>query len=187
MLSSRLTNKAKINDALIERVAQFIGYLLIGYFYFRVWDALAVTYTYDPGRSEGLHFLTKGPFAFNFWIIEMLLGMIVPMILLLYKPTRMNRFWRMVALFLVAAGVVAFRWDTNITGQLVLMPYVPGAAITYTSYQPSWIEILTGAAIIAYGLTAFSLGVKYLRVVDHSLIEEEHTKVNVEAVEPVTI
>jgi Ni/Fe-hydrogenase subunit HybB-like protein len=187
MLASRLTNKAKINDALTERIAQFVGYLLIGYFYFRAWDALATTYTYDPGRSEGLHFLTKGPFAFNFWIVEMLLGMIVPMILLLYKPTRINRFWRMVALFLVAAGVVAFRWDTNITGQLVLMPYVPGAAITYTSYQPSWIEILTGAAIIAYGLTAFSLGVKYLRVVDHSLIEEEHAKVNVEAVEPVTI
>jgi Ni/Fe-hydrogenase subunit HybB-like protein len=187
MLSSRLTNKAKINDALVERVAQFVGYLLIGYFYFRAWDVLATTYTYDPGRSEGLHFLTKGLFAFNFWIVEMLLGMIVPMILLLYKPTRMNRFWRMVALFLVAAGVVAFRWDTNITGQLVLMSYIPGAAITYTSYQPSWIEILTGAAIIAYGFTAFSLGVKYLRVVDHSLIEEEHAKVKVEVVEPVTI
>jgi len=187
MLSSRLTNKAKINDALVERVAQFVGYLLIGYFYFRAWDVLATTYTYDPGRSEGLHFLTKGLFAFNFWIVEMLLGMIVPMILLLYKPTRMNRFWRMVALFLVAAGVVAFRWDTNITGQLVLMSYIPGAAITYTSYQPSLIEILTGAAIIGYGLTAFSLGVKYLRVVDHSLIEEERAKVKVEAAEPVTI
>lgn len=187
MLSSRLTPKAKINDALVERVAHFIGYLLIGYFYFRAWDALSTTYTYDPGRSEGLHFLTKGPFAFNFWIVEMLFGMIVPMILLLYKPTRMNRFWRMVALILVAAGVVAFRWDTNITGQLVLMSYVPGAAITYTSYRPSLIEILTGAAIIAYGLTAFSLGVKYLRVVDHSLVEEEHEKVHVKAIEPVTI
>ena len=187
MLSSRLTNKAKINDALIERVAQFVGYLLIGYFYFRAWDALATTYTYDPGRSEGLHFLTKGPFAFNFWIVEMLLGMIVPMILLLYKPTRMNRFWRMVALLLVATGVVAFRWDTNITGQLVLMSYLPGAAITYTSYRPSLIEVLAGAAIIAYGLTAFSLGVKYLRVVDHSLVETEHKTVKVEATEPVTI
>jgi len=29
--------------------------------------------------------------------------------------------------------------------------------------------------------------VKYLRVVDHSLIEEEHAKVKVEAVEPVTV
>ena len=186
MLTSRLTNKARVNDALIERAAQFVGYLLIGYFYFRAWDALSVTYAYDPGRSEGLHLITKGPLAFNFWIVEMLLGMIVPMILLLYKPTRMNRFWRMIALLLVAAGVVAFRWDTNITGFLVVMPYVPGQAIAYTSYRPSLIEIMTGAAIIAYGLTAFSLGVKYLRVVDHSLIEEEHVKVKVEAVEGVT-
>lgn len=187
MLASQLTNKAKVNDALIERVAQFVGYLLIGYFYFRAWDALSVTYAYDPGRSEGLHLVTKGPLAFNFWIVEMLLGMIVPMILLLYKPTRMNRFWRMIALVLVAAGVVAFRWDTNLTGFMVVMPYIPGETIAYTGYTPSLVEIMTGAAIIAYGLTAFSLGVKYLRVVDHSLIETEHETVTVEATGPVTI
>jgi len=187
MLSSRLTKRAKINDVLIERVAHFVGYLLIGYFYFRAWDALATTYTYDPGRSEGLRLLTKGPFAFNFWIVEMLLGMIMPMILLLYKPTRMNPFWRMLSLMLVALGVVAFRWDTNIAGQLVLMPYLPGAAIAYTSYRPSLIEILTGAAIISYGLTAFSLGVKYLRVVDHTLVETAHETVHVNSTEPVTI
>ena len=186
MLSARLTNKAKVNDALIERVAQFVGYLLIGYFYFRFWDALATTYTYDPGRSEGLHVMTKGPLAFNFWVGEMLLGMIVPMILLLYKQTRLNPFWRMLALFLVAAGVVAFRWDTNISGLMVLMPYVPGQAIAYTSYFPSLVEILAGAAIIAYGLTAFSLGVKYLRVVDHSLVEAEHETVKVKSTETVT-
>ena len=174
MIASRLTPRAKINDALIERVSRFVGWLLIGYFYFRAWDALSMSYTYDPGRSEGLSLMTKGPLAFNFWIVEMLLGMIVPMVLLLYTPTRMNRFWRMIALFLIAAGVVAFRWDINISGFLVLMPYVPGQAIAYTSYRPSIIEILTGSAIIAYGLTAFSLGVKYLRVVDHTLVEKEH-------------
>lgn len=187
MLASRLTTKAKVNDALIERAAHFVGYLLIGYFYFRVWDALSTTYTYDPGRTEGLRLMTSGPLAFNFWVLEMLLGMVVPMVLLLYKQTRMNRFWRMVALLLVAVGVVVFRWDTNIAGFLVVMPYIAGQAIAYTSYRPSLIEIVTGAGIIAYGLTAFSLGVKYLRVVDHSLIEEEHAKARVEAVEPVTI
>jgi Ni/Fe-hydrogenase subunit HybB-like protein len=93
----------------------------------------------------------------------------------------------MLALLLVAAGVVAFRWDTNITGLAVVMPYISGQAIAYTSYRPSWIEIVTGAAIIAYGLTAFSLGVKYLRVVDHSLVEEERAKVQVEAGETVTV
>src|SRR6266540_3818204 len=186
MLAGRLTKKAKVNDALIEKVAQFVGYLLIGYFYFRAWDALATTYTYDPGRSEGLHIMTKGPLAFNFWIGEMLLGMIVPMFLLLYKPTRQNPFWRMLALFLVAAGVVAFRWDTNISGFLVVMPFVPGQAIAYTNYFPSLVEFLSGEAIIAYGLTAFSVGVKYLRVVDHTLVEEEHEKVHVKTTETVT-
>jgi Ni/Fe-hydrogenase subunit HybB-like protein len=187
MLAGRLTKKAKVNDALIEKVAQFVGYLLIGYFYFRAWDALATTYTYDPGRSEGLHVMTKGPLAFNFWIGEMLLGMIVPMFLLLYKPTRQNPFWRMLGLFLVAAGVVAFRWDINISGFLVVMPFVPGQEIAYTNYFPSLVEFLSGAAIIAYGLTAFSLGVKYLRVVDHSFVETEHETVKVEVTEPVTI
>jgi Ni/Fe-hydrogenase subunit HybB-like protein len=187
MLANRLTNKAKVNDALIERVAQFVGYLLIGYLYFRAWDALAQTYTYDPGRSEALHVMTKGPLAFNFWIGEMLLGMIIPMFLLLYKPTRMNPFWRMLGLFLVAAGVVAFRWDTNISGFLVVMPFVPGQAIAYTSYFPSLVEFLSGGAIIAYGLTAFSLGVKYLRVVDHTLVETEHKTLKVKAAEPISI
>ena len=173
MLASRLTPRAKVNDALIERVSRFVGWLLIGYFYFRAWDALSMSYTYDPGRSEGLRLMTQGPLAFNFWMVELLFGMIVPMVILLYTPTRRNRFCRMVALFLVAAGVVAFRWDINVSGFLVVMPYVPGQAIVYTSYRPSIIEILTGSAIIAYGLAALSLGVKYLRVVDHTLIEKE--------------
>jgi molybdopterin-containing oxidoreductase family membrane subunit len=185
MLASQLTPKAKINDALIERVSRFVGWLLIGYFYFRAWDALSMSYTYDPGRSEGLRLMTKGLLAFNFWIGEMLLGMIVPMILLLYTPTRINRFWRMTALLLVAAGVVAFRWDINISGLLIIMPYVPGEAIVYTSYRPSMIEILAGSAIIAYGLAAFSLGVKYLRVVDYSLIEPAHETVRERASEKV--
>jgi Ni/Fe-hydrogenase subunit HybB-like protein len=67
------------------------------------------------------------------------------------------------------------------------MPYIAGQAIAYTSYRPSFIEILTGTAIIAYGLTAFSLGVKYLRVVDHTLIEEGHETVNVQATETLTV
>ena len=187
MLASRLTNKARVNDTLIERVAQFVGYLLIGYFYFRAWDALAQTYTYDPGRNEGLHVMTNGPLAFDFWIVEMLLGMIIPMIILLYKPLRLNRFLRMIALFLVAAGVVAFRWNTNISGLLVVMPYTPNQMIAYTNYVPALIEIITGAAIIAYGLTAFSLGVKYLRVVDHTLVETEHEIVKVKAIEQLRV
>ena len=175
MLASLLTPKAKINDVLIERVSGFLAWMLVGYFYFRFWDTFAQTYTYDPGRTEGLNLITNGVLSFNFWIGEMLLGIFVPMVILLYNKTRANHLWRMVALFLVAAGVVAYRWDTNLAGLLVVVSYLPGeTAISYTSYHPSVVEWLTGLGIIAYGLLAFSLGVKYLRVVDHTLIEQEY-------------
>jgi len=52
-------------------------------------------------------------------------------------------------LFLVAAGVVVFRWDINISGLLIVIPYMPGQAIAYTSYRASIIELLTGSAIVA--------------------------------------
>jgi Ni/Fe-hydrogenase subunit HybB-like protein len=34
------------------------------------------------------------------------------------------------------------------------------------------VEILSGAGVVAYGLLAFSLGVRYLNVVDHRGVEE---------------
>jgi molybdopterin-containing oxidoreductase family membrane subunit len=107
---------------------------------------------------------------FNFWIGEVLLGAVIPIILLLNKRTRALPLWRMLALALVVGGVVAYRWDTNMSGLLIILSYLPGEpSVTYTAYRPSLIEFLSGAGIIGYGLLAFSLGVRYLKVVDHNL------------------
>ena len=116
-----------------------------------------------------MHLLTSGALSFNFWFGEMLLGIVVPMILLINKRTRRLPFWRMLALALVVFGVATYRWDTNLTGFLIVLSYLPGApTVGYTSYFPSIIEILSGAGVVAYGLLAFSLGVRYLKVVDHA-------------------
>ncbi len=189
MLSTRLTSRARINDALVERVAYFVGWALVGYLYFRFWDSLAQTYTYQPGRSEGLHLMTKGTMAFNFWVGEMLLGTVTPLVLLLTPYTRRHPFWRMLALGLVALGVVLFRWDTNLSGELLLVSFLPGPlTVSYTSYTPSLVEIITGSGVIAYGLLAFSLGVRYLKVVDHRLMaEEEAQTVAVKSAEQVPV
>ena len=188
MLSARLTRRANVDDAVLERVAFFVGWILMAYLYFRFWDALTMTYTYEPGRTEGLRLLTSGPFAFNFWIGEMLLGTLVPMLLLLNRRTRSRPFWRMAALALVVIGVIAYRWDTNLSGQLVVLSYLPGdPTVAYTSYMPSPVEILSGAGVIGFGLLAFSLGVRYLKVVDHSLAEkpaEKRTRERVPAPAP---
>jgi len=141
---------------------------------------------HEPGRTEAYHLLTVGPLSFNFWFGELLLGILVPLILLLYRPTRLSPFWRMLALVMVVGGVIAFRYDINIVGQLAVISYLPGeAVVSYTTYSPSLVEWASGMGIVAYGLLAFSLGVKYLRVVDHRLTEEEHEVVTVKSTEAV--
>ncbi|MFC2064661.1 NrfD/PsrC family molybdoenzyme membrane anchor subunit [Chloroflexota bacterium] len=176
MISARLSKGVKVDDSVLERVAYFIGWILVGYLYFRFWDTLSMTYTYEPGRTEGLKLLTSGPLSFNFWIGEILLGIIIPMVLLLNSRTRNMPFWRMLAMLLVVGGVVAYRWDTNLSGFLVVLSYLPGQpAVTYTKYVPSLIEFLAGFGVIAYGIMAVSLGVRYLKVVDHSDDYEEET------------
>ena len=169
MLSARLSDRAKVKDELIERLAFVVGWIMLGYLYFRFWDAFSMTYTYEPGRTEGLSLLTKGPLAFNFWVGEIILGAVIPIVLLLYEKTRRHPVTRMIALALVVSGVAAYRWDTNLAGQLVVMTYLPNSIQTFfTRYTPSLIEYLAGAGVVAYGLMAFTIGVRYLNVVDHS-------------------
>lgn len=174
MVAARVSPKVKVDDGLLERLSLVVGWALVGYLYFRFWDAFAMTYTYQPGRTEGLRLLTKGGLAFNFWIGEILLGALIPIIILLTKRYRSQSILRALALALVVGGVVAYRWDINLAGQLTLLTYLP-ADITarFTTYFPSLIEFLVGAGIVAYGLFAFTLGVRYLNVVYHPSVNQE--------------
>ncbi len=158
-----------MDDALLEKVAGFIGWVLVAYLYARFWDAFAMTYTYEPGRTEGLSLITSGPLAFNFWVGEILLGAVIPIVILLHRPWRSHRILRMLALLLVVGGIVAYRWDTTMAGQMVLVSYLPAELATrYTTYVPSLIEFLSGAGVVAYGALAVTLGIRHLGVIDHA-------------------
>jgi Ni/Fe-hydrogenase subunit HybB-like protein len=178
LLATRFMKKVQVDRTLLDRLSWVVGWILLGYLYFRFWDAFSMTYTYLPGRNEGLDLLTRGPLALNFWLGEILLGTVVPIVILLNDRLR-SRFgiW-VAALGLVVLGVVAYRWDITLVGQLVLVSYVPHANIPFfTHYVPSLIEILSGAGIVAYGLLAFTLGVKYLNVVDHPPTASEEVSI----------
>ncbi len=169
MLAARLTPKANVDDRLLDTLSRFIGWSLAAYLYFRFWDAFAITYTYQPGRSEALQMLTQGRLAFNFWFGEIIFGALIPVILLLNGRFRRNPTLRMAALAMVVGGVVAYRWDINMVGQLIVLTYLPQQILArYAAYSPSLIELAAGAGVIAFGLLAFTLGVRGLNVVDHA-------------------
>jgi len=175
-VAARLSPRARVKEDILDPISKFIGFALVAYLYLRFWDALAMTYTYEPGRTEGLQLLTQGPLAFNFWVGEILLGIIIPMIILLSSRLRKQPRLHMLALLLVIGGLVAYRWDVNIVGFLVVSGMMPqDLAPRYTTYVPSFIEFVTVIGVVAYGLFAFTMGVRHLGVVDHEPSADEES------------
>lgn len=168
ILASRFNTLIELKDEIIDRAAVVLGWLLVVYLYLRFWDTFAMTYTYQPGRNEGFDVLVGGPLSFNFWAGEIFLGIVLPMLILLNRRLRTQPLLRLVAFICVVGGVVAYRWDTNMVGQLVVRgAFLSEEMVYYTSYLPSAVEIISAVGILSFGLLAFTLAVKYLRVVDH--------------------
>jgi Ni/Fe-hydrogenase subunit HybB-like protein len=168
-LVGKLQPESNVRIDLINKVAKFLGWWLVGYLYLRFWDVFAMTYTYQPGREEGLNLLTQGPLSINFWFGEIILGTLIPIVILLTERLRKNPITRAAALMLIIGGVVAYRWDTNMVGQVIVQTPIPlNNPPVYTQYFPSAVEITAGLGILAIGLMIFSLGVKYLKIVDHN-------------------
>lgn len=173
-VAGHLTEAAIVDRELLDEVSQKVGWVLVVYLYVRVWDLLAQLYTYSPGRTEGLNLLFRGPLAVNFWVGEIGLGIILPMIILLTSRFRRYERAQLLALLLVAAGLVAYRWDTNMVGQMLAYQVNPFSSLpVYTHYVPSLIEIAAGLGVISYGALAISLGIQYLGIVNHHPAESE--------------
>jgi Ni/Fe-hydrogenase subunit HybB-like protein len=172
-VTSRITSKAKIKPELLNIVAKYVGWVLVGYFFLRVWDLIFLSYSVGEIGGETWQYLTQGPLAINFWVGEMLVGIIIPMIILLVPSWRKNARLQILATAMVVIGLILYRWDTNMLGQMVVYSYLPyDPAALFTSYLPSLVEIGAGLGVVAYGLLAFTIGVRYFRIIDH--YEEAH-------------
>jgi molybdopterin-containing oxidoreductase family membrane subunit len=174
-VTSRITSKAKIKPELLNIVAKYIGWVLVGYLFLRAWDLIFLSYNVAETGNETWTYLTQGTLAINFWVGEMLIGIIIPMIILLVPSWRKNARLQILATGMVVIGLILYRWDTNMLGQMVVYSYLPqNAAALFTSYLPSLVEIGAGSGVVAYGLLVFSIGVRYFRIIDHYEVHEEY-------------
>jgi Ni/Fe-hydrogenase subunit HybB-like protein len=180
--AAAITPRARVNHQVLDKISMFIGWVLVVYLYLRFWDTLSMSYTYEPARTEALQLLTRGPLALNFWGGEIILGIVVPMIILMSRRLRSEPRLHLTALVLIVGGLVAYRWDVNMAGQMVVVGYIPQGVIPFfTQYTPSLIEIVAGAGIVAFGLLAFTLGVRYFNIVDHGAPTPEPEEIELPA------
>lgn len=182
LLAGQISPRARVNYAVMEKLARVVGWGAVVLLVLRWVGLMATPAEYEAGISEALYILTRGRLAFNFWGLEIILGLVIPIIILLTPSLRRTLRYQMLALAFVAVGVVALRWDTNLVGQLIVFGNMPTSDIPrFTTYTPSLIEVLVAVGVLAYGLLAVTLGVRYLNVIDHGPVAEVPTEVTIPA------
>src|SRR5690606_31479667 len=90
LFSAKLTPRAKINKRVLDKMAHGIGWAVLFLLALRWWDLMNMPVGYEPAKTEALYILTRGRLAFNFWWLEIMLGMVFPAIVLLIPYFRRN-------------------------------------------------------------------------------------------------
>ena len=98
------------------------------------------------------------------FLLEFGLGIVLPVLLLSFDRVRSSRRGLVTGAFLAVLGFVMNRLNVSVTG-------MEGAA--GTRYIPSWMEVSVSVGLVAVGMAAFALAVRYLPIFAAHSPEEE--------------
>ncbi len=169
-----------LGDVMVSRLKNLLGVFVASVLYFVV--AYHLTNLYMTGKHDVERFilLDGGVYTRLFWIGQILIGGVLPLVLLYTKLSR-SRVLIALAAILVIVGGLAQMYVTIVGGQAFPMPLFPDKEIINSSfydgvvaqYTPSLPEILLGIGGIglALGMTAFA--VKVLPFLPQSLADAD--------------
>ncbi len=161
-----VTGRRAVAHGVLRSVARFSGLALLVYAYVRLWDLAVVSYYgRTPGATSAMSLLNQyTPYNFGFWVGEIVLGIIVPVVLFLSPRFNRNPFNLVLGAGFAALGVVVNRWNVTLSGLVVPLNYSPGTAVQLEagSYAPTVVEWGIVLGVIGYALLVFTLGVRIL-------------------------
>ncbi len=90
LLVSKLSGREVIDKYLRRDIARLAAFALLAYLYLKLWDRAATSYySHAPGTADALLRLqATTPYTQSFWLVEVFLGIIIPVIILLNRPLR---------------------------------------------------------------------------------------------------
>jgi len=171
-----LTFMFKRDDNVIHLLGLTIRFLLVvmlileflHFFISYQWDVVYIV--------AALDLVLYGPYWWNFWIVHIAVGSLLPLYLMIFYPYNSRLLaW---ACFLIVFTFIAFRLNFVIPDQAVYK--LEGLDASYfhdrlrTAYVPNLTEWLVSLWVISLGLLAFLLGARWLPVIQAGRGEEEH-------------
>jgi len=142
----------------IEVVSKLTTFMIAVILFFTAWK-LITGLVGAPAKREVIKAMIAGPYAFNFWLLEMVIGMVAPFIIMLATGFR-NPNMSFFASVLMIIGIFFMRYDLVIEGQIVPVFYELGVNEYkgLLSYSPSLHEIMITVGGMGIVASAFLLG-----------------------------
>ncbi|HYG85539.1 MAG TPA: NrfD/PsrC family molybdoenzyme membrane anchor subunit [Azospirillum sp.] len=162
-----------MGDALIGRLGRLQALFVAVVLYFVVVQHLTGLYTARGAEVE--RFLLGGPWAPAFWLGQILIGTLAPLVLLLVPPFSRAPQYVPIAAALVAVGGWFQVYALVIGGQSLPLTLLPGLDVTSevpAAYAPSLPEALLGLGGVAVALALVVAGCAVLRVLPRGLVDE---------------
>ncbi|MBI2353824.1 MAG: polysulfide reductase NrfD [Deltaproteobacteria bacterium] len=137
------------------RVTAKLGVLLICVIlFFTTWKMISGLAGRPAGKYEAVMALLSGPYAVNFWVFELGLGMLFPLVMFIRSKGENLKMMFSGALAMIV-GIFVMRYDLVVVGQIVPVYHELGVNEYkhLLSYAPSLYE--TVITLGGFGLTAF--------------------------------
>ncbi len=158
-LVEALSRKRLVDGRALTTLAKISGVLLTAYVALKALDTMFwINGTSPAAGFPAVEYYERA--SFGTWILfaEIIVFGLIPALLLLYKKTRDSRPWQLGAAIMVLTGVALNRFVMTIqTLALPTLTFDP-----FLSYLPSWQEVATFTAVVAYGVLLYSFSFRYL-------------------------
>lgn len=147
---------------------------LLAVYLIMVWAEFSITLYADiPAASEPFYQVLGGPYPWVFWVFQIGLGAVVPIVLLLARPRSVPLVG--IASFLIAACFLATRLNVVIPG--LIEPQLEGLDTAYVEsrlsydYFPSLMEFSVLVFVVSLGIGLFYAGLRLLPLTNESGLE----------------
>jgi molybdopterin-containing oxidoreductase family membrane subunit len=158
---SKISGRPLVKPGVFDLLARVSGSLLVVYVLAKAVDTLVwVNHTSFQLGVHPARFYDFAPFGTWALFTEIVLLGLVPALLLVLPRTRRDPRLRVTAAFLACAGVAMNRFVMTV--QTLALPTL--AFDPFLSYSPSWQEVASFLAVVAYGVILYSLSFRYLNL-----------------------
>lgn len=144
------------NSIVIPQISKLFSLLLVSTIVLVVFKMCSALFGSSLGKYESAMALLTGPLSMNFWVFEVGIGLVIPVVLLMTAQGRSGRIF--LAALMTLTGVFFMRYDLVIAGQIIPIEVINAVVLpsvwTYYEYSPSFAEW----AIVALGFGLAGLG-----------------------------